>query len=263
MYQDVIDLSDFYASPLGRITARLIRKQIRNLWPSIKGMDILGLGFAPPLMDNFRDEADHTIAIMPTLQGVIRWPLYRENDKKNSNRYQGNLSVLARETELPLKDGSMDRIILVHTLEHTDHSKQMLREIWRTLTPGGRVIIIVPSRLGPWCRSENTPFGHGKPFSANQVKQILSKNMLSPTRWTSALFMPPFKNRTLLTALATLESTGQRWWSQFAGVLIIEAEKQIYAANSPSIEKKVMTKPIIVGSQMTQVNEKSLTRNNI
>ena len=77
------------------------------------------------------------------------------------------------------------------------------------------------------------------------------------------LFMPPFKNRTLLTALATLESTGQRWWSQFAGVLIIEAEKQIYAANSPSIEKKVMTKPIIVGSQMTQVNEKSLTRNNI
>jgi SAM-dependent methyltransferase len=263
MFQDVIELSDFYGSPLGKITARLIRRQIRSLWPSVKGMDLMGLGYAPPFIETFREEANHTVAIMPTLQGVVRWPRYKDHDRNQYGRYHGNLTALARETDLPIPDASMDRIILVHCLEHTDHSKEMLREVWRTLSPGGRVIIIVPSRLGPWCRSESNPFGHGKPFSTSQVKQLLSKNMLSPTRWTSALFLPPFKSRTMLTALSNLESTGERWWSQFAGALIIEAEKQIYAANPKSKKRKLVTNPVIVGSQMTGSKHSSITRDDV
>lgn len=255
MYQDVVDLSAYYNSPLGKITARLIRKQIRALWPSVKGMDLLGLGYAPQILETFREEAAHTIAIMPTLQGVIRWPRYKDHGKDQYGRYLGNLSALARETDLPIKEAGMDRVIIVHCLEHTDHSKHMLREIWRTLAPGGRVIIIVPSRLGPWCRSDKTPFGHGKPFSTAQIKEMLSKNMLSPTRWTSALFLPPFKNRTMRAALASLETTGRRWWSKFAGVLIIEAEKQIYGANPEQAKKELVRKPIIIGSQLTEHNE--------
>ncbi len=227
MYQDVTELRKFYASPLGKIAARLIRKQIHILWPSVKNMDILGLGYAPPYLKSLREQANHTVAVMPSLQGVMRWPRHT-----SSNDYHGNLTVLARETDLPIKEASMDRVIIAHCLEHTDHSKQMLREVWRTLAPGGRVLIIVPSRMGPWCRSEANPFGHGKPFSTVQIKDMLSSNMLSPTRWTSALFLPPFKSRTMITALATLERTGQRWWNRFAGVLIIEAEKQIYAGTT-------------------------------
>ncbi len=255
MFQDVVELRSYYASPLGKITTRLIRRQIRTLWPSIKGMDILGFGYAPPYLETFRDEAAHTVAIMPTLQGVIRWPRHKDHQKDQYGRYHGNLTALARETDLPIKEASMDRIIIVHCLEHTDHSKHMLREVWRSLAPGGRVLIIVPSRLGPWCRSEATPFGHGKPFSTSQIKEMLSKNMLSPTRWTSALFLPPFKSRTMLTALATLETTGQRWWSKFAGVLIIEAEKQIYAANPQDKAKKMVHKPVLIGSQMAPNEE--------
>ena len=252
MFQDVVELNTYYSSQRGKITARLIRNQIRTLWPTVKGMDVLGIGYAPPYMELLREEANHTVVIMPTLQGVMRWPRHKYNDKKLSGKYNGNLATLARETDLPIKEASMDRIILVHLLEHTDHSKHMLREVWRTLAPGGRVIIIVPSRLGPWCRSESNPFGHGKPFSTNQIKKILAKNMLTPTRWTSALFLPPFKSRTMLTALATLETTGQRWWSKLAGVLIIEAEKQIYAANKTQAKKRLVTKPAIIGSHMTQ-----------
>ena len=263
MFQDVTELKSFYSSPLGKISARLIRNQIRTLWPSVKGMDVLGLGYAPPYLEIFREEAKHTIAIMPTLQGVMRWPRYKHHDKNKYGRYKGNLSALSRETDLPIKEASMDRVILIHLLEHTDHSKQMLREVWRSLAPGGRVLIIVPSRLGPWCRSESTPFGHGKPFSTNQIKQLLAENMLSPTRWTSALFLPPFKSRTMITALASLESTGQRWWRKFAGVQIIEAEKQIYAANKKQTKKQLVTKPIIVGSQMSGVDRSSISGDDI
>lgn len=252
MFQDVVELSCFYSTPLGKITARLIRRQIRFLWPTVKGMDVMGLGFANPYLETYRSEAEHILEIMPSLQGVIRWPRYKDHDKNRFGRYLGNVATLSRETDLPTKDGSMDRIILVHCLEHTDYSKEMLREVWRTLAPGGRVIIIVPSRLGPWCRSEANPFGHGKPFSNSQLQQMLSKNMLSPTRWTSALFLPPFKSRTMLTALSSLEKTGQRWWSQFAGVLIIEAEKQIYAATPRDGKRIKIKEPIMVGSQFSK-----------
>lgn len=252
MFQDVTELKSFYSSPLGKIAARLIRNQIRTLWPSVRNMDVMGLGYAPPFLEYLRDEANHTIAIMPTLQGVMRWPRYKDHEKNQYGRYAGNLSALACETDIPLKEASIDRIIVVHCLEHTDHSKQMLREVWRTLAPGGRVIIIVPSRLGPWCRSEKTPFGHGKPFSTTQIKQILSENMLNPTRWTSALFLPPFKSRTMVSMLTSLETTGKRWWSQFAGVLIIEAEKRIYAANTTEAKKQLVTKPAIVGAPLTE-----------
>jgi len=255
MFQDVTELNSFYNSPLGKITARLIRKQIRTLWPSLKDMDVMGLGYAPPLLEIFREEANHTVAIMPTLQGVMRWPRHKDQSNYDPGKYNGNLSALARETDLPIKEASIDRVILVHVLEHTDHSKHLLREVWRSLAPGGKVLIIVPSRLGPWCRSEATPFGHGKPFSTNQIKLLLAENMLSPTRWTSALFLPPFNGRTMRAALATFEGTGQRWWSKFAGVLIIEAEKQIYAAGKPEAKKQLVRKPVIVGSQMT--NHKS------
>ncbi len=246
MYQDVTELRKFYASPLGKIAARLIRRQIRTLWANVSNMDVMGLGYASPYLKSLVDQADCAVAVMPSLQGVMRWPRH-----EGHGNYKGNLSVLARETDLPIKEASMDRIIIPHCLEHTDHSKQMLREVWRSLAPGGGVIIIVPSRLGPWCRSESTPFGHGKPFSSSQVKEILSKNMLSPTRWTSALFLPPFKSRTMITALASLEKTGERWWNRLAGVLIIEAEKQIYAGNPAEVSQKVTTKPVIVGTQRT------------
>ena len=252
MFQDVVELSSFYGTPLGKITTRLIRRQIRALWPSAKGMNVMGLGFSNPYLETYRQEAEHIMEIMPSQQGVIRWPRYKHHDKNRYGRYLGNVATLARETDLPTKDASMDRIILVHCLEHTDYSKEMLREIWRTLAPGGRVIIIVPSRLGPWCRSEANPFGHGKPFSKSQLQQILAKNMLSPARQKSALFLPPFKSRTMLTALSSLENTGQRWWNQFAGVLIIEAEKQIYAANPMDGQRIPIKESIIVGTQFSE-----------
>jgi len=47
---------------------------------------------------------------------------------------------------LPFKDGSVDLVALVHTLEHWELSSQdhALGEIHRVLKPGGSVIIIIP-----------------------------------------------------------------------------------------------------------------------
>ena len=75
MWSNVIDLREFYARRVGRNAQRMIRRQLRIMWPDLKGLRILGLGFATPYLSMFREDADRVLAAMPAGQGVLHWPV--------------------------------------------------------------------------------------------------------------------------------------------------------------------------------------------
>jgi len=216
---DVIDLRDFYGRPLGRVARGLIGRHIRVLWPNVKGLSVLGLGFATPYLGMFLGEAERVLGLMPAQQGVLRWPA------------EGRcLTGLADEKELPLDDECIDRVLVVHGVEASESLRASLRQVWRVLTPGGKVLIVVPNRRGLWARREVTPFGHGQPFSRSQITQALRENMFAPSDWEMALFVPPFEVRPLMRAANAWERLGGFLWPRFSGVILVEATKQIYAA---------------------------------
>lgn len=177
MHLDVIDLREFYDSSLGRMAHLMIRRRVRQLWPNVGGMDMLGIGYTSPFLIPFRPEAARVLNVMPAAQGVVHWP----------NR-QRNLAMLADEYRLPLSEGSMDRILIVHELESTGDSSELMREIWRVLAPGGRIIIVVPNRHGVWARFDRTPFGHGRPFSRTQLLALLKSHQFALEHCERALF---------------------------------------------------------------------------
>lgn len=218
MHTDVVDLRDFYESHLGLLAQRMIRRQLRTLWPSVRGQSVLGLGYAVPYLRPLRDEAERTLCFMPAGQGVVRWPAEGSN-----------ACALVDETELPLPDLAVDRVLLVHGLETTENLRVMLRESWRVLAAGGRLLVVVPNRRGIWAQSDATPFGHGHPYSASQLSRLLRDNMFVPERVARALYMPPLRSRFLLRAAPAWEKAGARWFERFAGVIMIEASKQLYA----------------------------------
>jgi SAM-dependent methyltransferase len=218
MWTDVVDLRDFYESGSGQMARRLIRNKLRSLWSDTSGQRVLGLGFATPYLQQFQHEAERVIAIMPASQGVLAWPPEGPN-----------LTALAYETELPLPDRSIDRILLVHAVESTEQTRAMLREIWRVMTDGGRLIVIVPNRRSIWAGLERTPFGNGRPYTHTQLNRLLRENMFTPLHKTEALIMPPTNSRPLLRLAPTFERAS-RLLQTFAGVNIVEASKQIYAA---------------------------------
>ncbi|MDQ2634907.1 MAG: class I SAM-dependent methyltransferase, partial [Pseudomonadota bacterium] len=120
------------------------------------------------------------------------------------------------------------RMLLVHSLEHAESPRETLKEIWRVLSPAGRVVIVVPNRRGVWARFEHTPFGTGRPFSRGQLNELLREANFTPSAWADALFFPPSKRRFMMRFHGVLERTGRRLWPIFSGVIVVEAQKRLY-----------------------------------
>jgi SAM-dependent methyltransferase len=220
MRPDVEDLQQFYASRQGQLARRLIHHQVKALWPNLAGLNLLGFGYAAPFLTGL-DGAARTIALMPAQQGVCRWP------PEGAAR-----TALAREDELPLPDGAVDRVLLVHALECCTNVPRLMREVWRVLADGGRLIAIVPNRRGLWCLSDRTPFGHGQPYSTSQLQRTLNSHLFTAGAERTALFMPPTSSRLFLRLAIPAERLGLGFARQFAGVILIEAQKQIYVATA-------------------------------
>jgi hypothetical protein len=100
--------------------------------------------------------------------------------------------------------------------------------MWRVLSPGGKLVIVVPNRRGMWARFEHTPFGTGRPFSRGQLTKVLRAANFTPAAWSDGLHFPPWRQRSLLRFSPTAERLGRRFWPIFSGVVVVEAEKRLY-----------------------------------
>jgi len=218
MWADVVDLHEYYRSGQGIMVQRLVRRKLRALWPSVRGETVMGVGYATPYLSVFAAEADRALALMPAPQGVMHWP----PDGPNA-------VALAEEAQLPLPDLFADRILMVHMLEFSGQLPQLLRELWRVLAGGGRLMVLVPNRRSIWARIEGTPFSQGRPWSMGQLTRLLRDNMFTPVHTDRALWLPPMRSRMVVRTGPAWEKVGARWFPALGGVNIVEATKQIYA----------------------------------
>jgi SAM-dependent methyltransferase len=218
MASDVIDLRDFYETSLGHVARQMIRRAIRRIWPDLRGQRLLGIGYATPFLSAISAETERSAALMPAALGVLGWPA----DGRN-------LVALADEGELPFADYSIDRVLLVHAVETSGEVGPLLKEIWRVLAGGGRLLVVAPNRRGIWARLDRTPFGSGRPYTMSQLSQLLRDELFTPIGSATALFIPPVPEGIILRSAPAWERIGTRFFPTVAGVVLIEAAKQIYA----------------------------------
>jgi SAM-dependent methyltransferase len=238
MHLDVLDLRNFYyKTRLGRVAQRAIRDQLEVFWPAeeTRGRTVAGFGFAVPLLRPYLGQARRVIALMPGPQGVMPWP-------------QGlpNVSVLCEETLWPLDTGSVDRLVLMHGLDTSEHPSEVLNECHRVLGPGGKAIFIVPNRSGLWARRDATPFGYGRPYSTGQLEAQLLRHGFQPERHVAALFGPPSSKRFWLRSSGMLERFGRQVFTSLAGgVFLAEASKLSQTTGGTAL-KDVVRDPLRV-----------------
>jgi SAM-dependent methyltransferase len=217
MHADIVDLRQFYHSELGRLAEHSIGMALSSLWARLPEERLVGLGYSVPYLDRFRADTERTFAFMPAGQGAVNWPMG-----------QASSTALIFDEELPLPDSSIDRVLLVHSLEFAESPRETLKELWRVLAPGGRLVIVVPNRRGVWARMEHTPFGSGRPYSRSQLTALLRETNFTPGATAEALFFPPSKLRAVLRLRRAFERIGRMLWPAFSGVIIVEAQKRLY-----------------------------------
>ena len=226
MHLDVLQLRNFYyRSALGRAAQKVIRDELVRMWPEAKGQTVAGFGFAVPLLRPYLADARRVIGLMPGPQGVMPWPAG-----------QPNVSVLCEDTLWPIPTGLIDKLVLLHGLETTDHPTGVLNECHRVLGPGGRAIFIVPNRAGLWSRSDRTPFGFGRPYSPSQLESQLRAHDFDIGTVRATLYQPPSHNPLWRRMAGILEGAGHVIpMLAGGGVLIVEACKQAPAATGPGL----------------------------
>lgn len=233
----ITDFYNFYNSPLGNITQTVILNMVKEFWPSMAHYTALCMGYPLPYLNVFQADNEKIFVFMPAQQGVVPWP------------ETGPCSVsLVEENYLPLADESVDRILLVHCLEHSEQAHHFLREVWRILSPQGRLLVITPNRRGLWARFDHTPFGHGNPYTMTQLCTALKNTQFTPIIQKRGLYIFPSQSRIMLTLSPLIESIGSKIMPKFSGLVALECTKQIYAI-PPLRQRKIMSFPSFLGAQ--------------
>ncbi|WP_375462012.1 methyltransferase domain-containing protein [uncultured Enterovirga sp.] len=217
MSVDVAELRAFYDSPLGAVSSRAIGRVIHRFWPDLRGLSVLGLGYATPFAADLGSACERLTVFMPARQGAVRWPCDRPS-----------ATALVDPLMVPLADGSVDRLLAVHALEAVEDPAEFLHEIGRLLAPAGRAIVVCPNRRGLWARMDSTPFGHGQPFSRSQLRRLMSRTLLVPERWAETLYVPPLRSRFVLSGAGAWERFGAALSLPFAGLHVVEATKPVH-----------------------------------
>lgn len=230
MHLDVLDLRHFYyRTRLGRVAQKAVRDRLLALWPDASGQTVAGFGFAVPLLRPYLSDARRVIGLMPGQQGVMPWPAGMQN-----------VAVLCEETLWPIQTGSVDRLVLLHGLETSDHPSAVLAECDRVLGPGGRAMFVVPNRSGLWARRDATPFGFGRPYSLSQLEAQVKAAGFVPERHVSALFAPPSETKFWMRTSDMFERFGQKMPDLRAGgVIMLEVSKQVFAPTRPGLAERV------------------------
>ena len=239
MALDVDALEQFYEDRIGQVARRLIFSQIREVWPNLTGQRVLGFGYAAPYLRPLIGEAERTIAATPEALGARAW-----------GSGERSLTTLVDELALPFPDSLFDCVLVIHGLEAAEAQRPFLRELWRVLTPAGRLMVIAPNRASLWAQLETSPFGHGQPYSRGQLERLLEQSLFCPERWQPALFMPPMGRRRTLRSGRAWERLGHRVWPRLAGVHIVEVTKSLYVpVPKGRLRRALLRTAIVNGAQ--------------
>jgi hypothetical protein len=218
---DVVDLQEFYRDDRGATARRLIRRVLAPRISVHPGQTVMGLGFAHPYFEGLTPPDAVPMSFMLARQGVTHWPAEGPGQ-----------AALVDDGDLPLLESVVDHAVVVHGLELSDSPRDMLHEIWRVLAPQGKLYLVVPNRRGLWSSSDRSPFGHGQPFSRSQLLSLLKEARFTVTWSKDALMLPPIGGNSVLKAADAVEKVGVRIFGRFAGVVVVEAMKQVYAFSS-------------------------------
>lgn len=130
----------------------------------------IGCGYYPQNLINLENKIKKAIGIDKDVP-----------DKTFSNKISFIKADLGKK--IPLADNQFDCVLILAVLEHLEYPEEIIRECYRLLKPGGRLIVTVPSNYskpillmlaGLGLISREEIFSHKHYFSKKDVEDMLA-----------------------------------------------------------------------------------------
>ena len=115
-----------------------------------------------------------------------------------------------------------------------------LREIWRSLSPEGKLYIIIPNKKSSWYLSDKSPFSSGNGFSKKQISQLLEESFFDIQSIERLIYFPNLNTKFINHDL--IEKFGSILFKYFNGVYFCVVKKRIYA----NIKKQDLIKSSLI-----------------
>ncbi|WP_336761068.1 methyltransferase [Asaia sp. VD9] len=228
------DAAGFYASRRGEQVTALLMARLAPLLPDPRGQRVLGLGFAQPLLSQWRALSEAKWVASAQLDT----PLTRRRGMIPSSVPFWPSCLVAPDC-LPFDDLSVDLVLMMHGLELVD-PQPLLRIVWKLLADHGRLILVVPNRTGLAAKDDTLPFGHGSPFSASQLDRTLQRGLFRAEANATALSAPlgllPLGDKATLMADKVFGALGRR----LGGVHLVNACKDLYSGMPVEAERATL-----------------------
>lgn len=133
---------------------------------------------------------------------------------------------------IPVASGSVDLVLLPHTLEYIENPQQLLREACRIVKPEGHIVILGFNPYGLW--GLNKWFGKRKTIpwklnfiAPNKIKQWLLLEEFKLIQQTSFLYRPPINDPKIFEKIQFLEKMGRFIYGPFGSVYLLMAQAKV------------------------------------
>ncbi|MGG6428813.1 class I SAM-dependent methyltransferase [Acetobacter ghanensis] len=215
----------FYRTPSGKVCVGLLGERMRWFWPELKNLAVLGLGGATPYLHAIGDET------------TLRIGACFARSQADTSFLPGRCCV-ADPASLPFEPQKFDRIVLVHTLQGRENPVSLLRAAARVLKDDGRLLMVVPSRLGGRARLRRTPFARDMAFTRPKLRQVLAAAMLRAEQWDEAVFLPVSQACRTIRRGRQMDIAGKVLCPGGGSLILVEAVPDMYSALPLSVQRK-------------------------
>ncbi len=166
--------------------------------------------------------------------GMSDWELLRASRIPLRVRVagSGDVGLRADFRDLPVDTGSVDLMLLPHTLEYSGDPHQVVREAARVLRPEGRLLLSGFNPVSLW--GVRRLFGgqqafpwNGRFIQLSRVKDWFALLGLEIVAGAMAGYAPPCTSQQWLDRFSFMEKAGDRWWPFGGGVYFLQAIKRV------------------------------------
>lgn len=150
--------------------------------------------------------------------------------KYTADEKKGN--VLCSSRHLPFQEGSVDLLLMPHTLDISDAPHASLREAERVLVPEGHLILTGFHAWSAWGLKRVLAGRQGYPWQSHFIGLLRLRDWLELLGFEvveikMACHTLPINNLKWLQRLSWLDTLGRRCWPMAGGVYCIVAKKRV------------------------------------